>query len=88
MEPVVYADIRKNWRGTGDQIKEKKKVNKNPVKYETSLSAALGKGGDISTGTQVVQFLSLSLYFSLFKILSSESMMILYDKVMSPCALL
>lgn len=19
MEPVVYADIRKNWRGTGDQ---------------------------------------------------------------------
>lgn len=66
MEPVVYADIRKNWRGTGDQIKEKKKkVNKNPVKYETSLSAALGKGGDISTGTQVVQFLSLSLFLSL-----------------------
>lgn len=32
--------------------------------------------------------LSLSISLSLFKILSSESMMILYDKVMSPCALL
>lgn len=41
MEPVVYADIRKNW-GTGDQ-----KINK----YQTSVSAALGKGGIISTGT-------------------------------------
>lgn len=30
-----------------------KNINKNTVKYQTSLSAALGKGGNISTGTKI-----------------------------------
>lgn len=47
----------------------------------------LGRVGISQQGHKWCSF-SLSLYFSLFKILSSESMMILYDKVMSPCALL
>lgn len=52
MEPVVYADIRKNWRRrrAGDQEQLQKKDNKNTVKYQTSTSCSRGGGGVLQLG--------------------------------------
>lgn len=49
--------------------KRKKRYIQNTVKYETSLLAALGKGGNISTGTELVQFISLSFFFCSYFVL-------------------
>lgn len=59
MEPVVYADIRKNWRRrrAGDQEQLQKKDNKNTVKYQTSTSCSREGVGIFQLGHKWVRFI-------------------------------